>query len=136
MLTEKALITKYPNGQVEWRIPIEWIALGVYRFHGSAQQFYVDGALKLVRQYEHGVEEGDEVMYYRDGKVMSVLPFRNGLKEGTYCFYHPDGNTEEVVYEGGERKETHDKPDPGREPGAKKILPGDYVPASASRRSA
>ena len=159
MLTKDAIVAYYKNGQLEWRIPIEWHVVGAYRFHGEAQQFYPNGARKLVRTYEHGVEVGAEFMYYPDGSPMSVLPFNaKGQKHGEYMFFPKEGGREQVIYENGEAvgsprkfdkagaeimrrvapakepEETKDEADNGgREPGAKKILPGDHIPASLTR---
>ena len=150
MLTKEAILEYYPNGQIEWRIPIEWHAFAVYRFHGEAIQYYMssDGSLgpvKIKRNYQHGVEVGEEVIYYPDGKVMSTLQFRDGRKEGAYIFNHQDGSREECSYEGGnfveqsiKRFDKHgkhkdEKPEPRRETGSKKILPGDNIPSSLTR---
>ena len=150
MLTKDAITTKYANGQTEWNIPIEWHAVGVYRRHGEAIQYYPTGEVKLRRSYVHGVEVGEEKIYYRNGNVMSIIPFKDGRKDGKHIFNHPDGSREEVEYEAGEckqgsahkfdkngkeRKDRNEKPDGRGEPGPKKILPGDHVPASVSRRT-
>lgn len=143
MLTKDAIVEKYPNGQIEWRIPIEWYVVGRYRKHGEAVQYYPTGEVKIRRTYEHGKEIGDEVMFYRDGSVMSRLPLVNGQKHGTYVFNHPDGSREEADYENGELRRTRkldkkgkekpkkdDQPERDRETGPKKILPGDHVPSA------
>ena len=144
MLTKDAIVEYYPNGQLEWNIPIEWHVVGVYRRHGEAVQYYPTGEVKIRRTYKHGKEMGDEVMYYRDGSIMSRLTFKNGKKEGPYVFNHPDGSREEAAYEGGELKEgsiRHFDKDGkekarkneilqrDRDTGAKKIMPGDHIPA-------
>ena len=49
MLTKDAIVEKYPNGQIEWRIPIEWYVVGRYRRHGEAIQYYPTGEVKLRR---------------------------------------------------------------------------------------
>ena len=142
-LTKDAIITHYPNGRLEWHIPVEWHAYARARRHGEATQYYPSGEVKLKRTYEHGVEVGEEIMFYRNGSVMSRLPFKNGKHEGTHVFNHPDGTSEEAVYENGELKSTkrldkngkekprkNDQPDRGPAAGPKKILPGDHVPPS------
>lgn len=151
MLTKEAIIEKYPNGQIEWHIPIEWYTLGKYRKHGVSKQFYRDGKLKIERNYVHGLAVGSEKIYYPDGAIMSELPFDNkGQRDGKYVYYHRDGSTETVDYEAGEPKGKPQRFDRrGREikkrdagadkrgePGPKKIMPGDNVPASVLRRSA
>ena len=143
MLTKEAIVEHYPNGQLEWRIPIEWHVVGAYRFHGEAVSYYPTGEIKIRKVYEHGLLVGDEVMYYRDGSVMSILPFKAGRKEGVYSFRHPDGSQEECEYKDGEpvdgsirkldqqgkeKKGNAAKREPNLEP--KKILPGDHIPAS------
>lgn len=148
MLTKDAIVEHYQNGRLEWHIPIEWHAVGAYRFHGDAVQYYPTGEVKLTRTYEHGVEVGEEIIYYRDGDVMSRLSFnKDGKKDGTYVYNHPDGTREEADYDGGEdpirtrkfdkqgkeKKKKNDQPERGAEPGPKKILPGDHIPPSLLR---
>jgi antitoxin component YwqK of YwqJK toxin-antitoxin module len=150
MLTKDAIIERYPNGFIEWYMPIEWHVFGSYRLHGQATQYYPTGEVKLTRTYDHGLETGEEIMYYKDGSVMSRLPFKDGMKDGLHVFTHPDGSREEVTFEAGElKRETAKKFDKnGKEKvkknestdgsgnaDSKKILPGDYVPAALARKS-
>ena len=144
MLTKEAIVTHYPNGQLEWRVPIEWHVYGHYRRHGEALQYYPSGEVKLHRTYEHGVEVGTETIYYKNGSVMSTLNFTNGKKEGVHIFNHPDGSREECSFASGElarssikhfdekgkeKLRTHE-PDSKGPTELKKILPGDHIPSS------
>jgi uncharacterized protein len=130
MLTKDAILAYYSNGQIEWKIPIEWHVYGAYRRHGEAFSYYPTGEIKSRRTFEHGAIVGEEMMYYRDGSVMSVVPFKNGRIDGVHIFRHPNGREERKEYEQGLIK--HDaKSERAAEP--KKILPRDHIPASLLR---
>lgn len=147
MLTKDAIIEKYPNGQVEWHMPIEWHAWRAYRRHGESIQYYPTGEVKLRRTYEHGKEVGREIIYYRDGSVMSTVTFVDGRPDGKHTFTHKDGSTEEAKYVSGaldagsikrydQRGRIINKrqnAQPARNPGTQTILPGDNVPPALAR---
>jgi antitoxin component YwqK of YwqJK toxin-antitoxin module len=86
------------------------------KLHGMRKEFFLNGSLKSVAQYENGREFGRAEEFYSDGKPRRIASYENGVlvqeqefSENGVTTLHYDGHTNikrEWRLDGSLRKET------------------------------
>lgn len=61
--------------------------------HGTYQEWYPNGVLKITCQYKHGKLDGKYIYFDIDTKELTVALYKNGLRHGEYIQYSPDIKT-------------------------------------------
>lgn len=86
MKDENFLKEFYPNGKLEWVIPLK-----NGKRHGNACRYFESGLVSISRQYADGKIEGEETIYFSDGTVQSQTTYKNGKKNGSYRTWYRNG---------------------------------------------
>lgn len=70
---------------------------------GLWKNYYNDGQLKSVINYQKGREHGKWITYHSTGNISSEGNFKDGSKVGEWKYYYPNGKIKTIVnYQTGE----------------------------------
>ncbi len=72
------------------------------KFSGERKEYYEDGSLKSVIQYQGGLVNGETKIYLPNGDLMAVMQVKDSLQNGKTVYYGPDGQTVEMMFENDE----------------------------------
>ncbi|MBD3322155.1 MAG: hypothetical protein GF350_13740, partial [Chitinivibrionales bacterium] len=65
-------------------------------FHGEQKEWFPDGTLRGIRNYEKGCLTDTTRTYYRSGKLESIIPYSNCKPSGVPVSFYENGDTASV----------------------------------------
>ena len=90
----------YPNGQIEYSVPL----INGAR-HGEYKKYFEDGSIQFISHWDSGIKIDNAVLFYRNGMKRVEENFQSGLLHGKMKEYDSLGNLIGVVsYELGDKK--------------------------------
>ncbi|MEM6892497.1 MAG: toxin-antitoxin system YwqK family antitoxin [Bacteroidota bacterium] len=63
-------------------------------YHGTREDFYESGELKVSFSYEKGKKNGEAIRYFKNGRIKEVNSYKNSLENGRHLRYFEDGSIE------------------------------------------
>ena len=64
--------------------------------HGKYQEYYSNGLVKSIDEYENGIRDGISISFHENGDTSSVTNYINGYKHGLSKLYSSSGELVEV----------------------------------------
>jgi antitoxin component YwqK of YwqJK toxin-antitoxin module len=73
--------------------------------HGSYTEYYENGKIKMIQNYQHGILHGPVVSYYESGHLSIEMTLQNNKRNGIYKDYYPNGSLKIIVNYVNEKRE-------------------------------
>ncbi len=90
----------YPSGEIK----LEYSVDDDMKKDGIQKEFWENGEIKGVYEWNHGVPDGTYQDYFSSGKPSAIGHFTNGLQDSIETIYYENGKIKTICYyENGER---------------------------------